>query len=119
MIDTTLGDIMENLDRFSWKDWVFIQIEEKISSSSRCLVIDTNEAELGSDNFTPLAAERLGMKEFLSIQDLQGVLKYLAHYQTNASTAAKCAAATYYFEYDAFMPSEMLNRAGFAGGSNS
>lgn len=99
-----LGDVLENLSEFFWKECVYIQEIGSPSVSTPCLVIDDNEAEPGSDGFTPLEAEKRGMVEFLSIHDLQGVLKYLAHYQPDASVETKCAAAAYYFEYDAFMP---------------
>lgn len=100
----SLGEILEDLSRFSWKECVYIQDTISPSVSTPCLVINDDEAELGSDDFTPIEAEKRGMVEFLSIHDLQGVLRNLEHIEPNSAPEIKCAAAVYYFENDAFMP---------------
>lgn len=103
MIETTLGDVLNDISRFSWKDCVYITTGA-IEPSTLCLVINDNDAELGTDDFTPLEAERRNMEEFLSIHDLQSVIQNLQHYTSDASIELKCAAAVYYFKHDAFMP---------------
>lgn len=104
MVEIELGRLLDDLDRFSWTEWVYIQADAEISQSLPCLVIDTDAADLGSDGFTPSQVEQRGMIEFLSVQDLKGVIKFLENSKTDASTNLKCAAAAYYFERDAFMP---------------
>lgn len=100
----SLGEVLEDLDQFSWKECVYIQDTNSPSVSTQCLIIDDNIAELVSDGFTPFEAEKRGMIEFLSIHDLQGVLRNLAHFEPNPTAEIKSAAAVYYFENDAFMP---------------
>jgi hypothetical protein len=78
--------------------------EEKFTPSTPCLVINDNDAELGIDDFTPLEAEKRGMQEFLSIQDLRGVVMNLEHSQIDLSIETQCMAAAYYFKHDAFLP---------------
>jgi hypothetical protein len=109
MIDTNLGQVSNGISRFSWKDCVYIKSGTLVSPSSSCLVIDGDEAELGTDGFTPWEAEKRGMAEFLSIHDLQGVIENLQHHQTDPSADALCVAAVYYFENDAFLPPDMLS----------
>ena len=104
MINTTLGDVLRDIEIFSWNECVYLKIEEQFAPSTPCLVINDNEAELGMDDFTPVEAEKRDMQEFLSIQDLRGVVKNLEHFQTDPAIETKCAAAAYYFKNDAFMP---------------
>lgn len=104
MVEIELGRLLNELDRFSWKECVYIQSDTAISPMLSCLVMDDDIAELGSDDFTPLEVEQRGMIEFLSVQDLKGVIKFLENSKVNASTDVKCAAVAYYFEHDAFMP---------------
>jgi hypothetical protein len=104
MNNATLGDVLNDLTQYSWKNWVYVQSEGVISPTTPCLVIDTEQAELGSDDFTPLEAEKHQLSEFLSIQDLKDIVEYLERSQTDPSIETKCAAAAYYFKNDAFMP---------------
>lgn len=104
MINTTLGGLLNDLSRFLWKNWVYIEPASGFSPSTPCLVIDTAEADLGSDNFTPLEAEQRSMIEFLSVQDLKDIIENLEYFQIAPPIEVKCAAAAYYFEHDAFMP---------------
>ena len=104
MNNVTLGDVLNDLTKYSWKNWVFVQNEGIVSPATPCLVIDTEQAELGSDDFTPLEAEKRQLSEFLSIQDLKDIIEYLERDQIDPSIETKCAAAAYYFKNDAFMP---------------
>jgi len=104
MINTTLGDVLNDIGSFSWNECVYLKSEEKFAPSMPCLVINDNEAELGSDDFTPLEAEKRQLSEFLSIQDLKDIIEYLERDQIDPSIETKCAAAAYYFKNDAFMP---------------
>jgi len=103
-METTLGEILNDIHLYSWKNWVFVQDEKRISSASSCLVIDTTVSETGSDGFTPLEVEKRQMSEFLSIQDLKDIVEVLEYSNCDATIELKCAAAVYYFENDAFMP---------------
>lgn len=109
MIITTLGDVLREIGSFSWKECVYLKSEENCTPATPCIVINDNEAELGMDDFTPLEAEKRDMREFLSIQDLRGVLTNLELSQIDSSIETKCAAAEYYFRHDAFMPPEITS----------
>ena len=104
MNKVTLGDVLNDLTQYSWKNWVYVRSEGVVSPAIPCLVIDTEQAELGSDNFTPLEAEKHQLSEFLSIQDLTDIIEYLERDQPDSSIETKCEAVAYYFKNDAFMP---------------
>lgn len=100
----TLGTILANLDAHSWREWVYIDNSVYPDLDSSCIVLNPDEAVLGEDDFTPLAAEHLGMEEFLSIRDLMAVRDNLCARKPEASIAEICGAARYYFENDSFVP---------------
>ncbi|WP_298938599.1 hypothetical protein [uncultured Ruegeria sp.] len=106
MIETTLGEVLNDIDHLPWRSWVFVRDAKCISFTSSCLVVDTTDAETGSDGFTPLEVEKRGMVEFVSIQDLKDIIEVLKRSNRDATIEQKCAAAAYYFEYDAFMPAD-------------
>ncbi len=105
VIETTLGEVLSDIDLFPLRNWVFVRDAKCVSSASSCLVVDTTDAETGSDGFTPFEAEKRQMAEFLSIQDLKDVIEVLELSNRDATMELKCSAAAYYFENDAFMPS--------------
>jgi EAL domain-containing protein (putative c-di-GMP-specific phosphodiesterase class I) len=105
---TTLGSVLLNLDELDWRQWVYIEMQAGLSASASCLVINPDEAELGPDDFTPLAAEEASMQEFLSVQDLRSVVRNMKTWREGASVDDLSLAAIYYFENDGFMPSEKL-----------
>ena len=81
-------------------------MQTEITASTLCLVINPDKEELGLDNFTPLIAEESSMQEFLSVQDLRSVVKNLKSWHKTPSVEDLSLAAVYFFENDAFMPSE-------------
>ena len=99
-----LSDVFANLDKYSWRDWVYLCRKNRLNNLSSCIVLDPDKAELGGDGFTPLAAERLCLEEFLSIQDLRSVRDNLFSIKPTAGVEDLCDAAIYYYEHDAFMP---------------
>ena len=104
MIITNLSAVLDALGDFSWKDWLYIKEPSKVHPNSECLVLNVDAAEIGSDDFTPLEAEKLGMDEFLSIQDINSVVKNLKSWNSNPSNEQICIAIAHYFEKDAFLP---------------
>ena len=64
MTEIELGKLLNDLDRFSWKECVYIQRDTVVSPTLPCLVIDDNTADLGADGFTPLEVERVTWSSF-------------------------------------------------------
>lgn len=98
-----LGDILANLDAYSWNEWVYICRAERKNLNTACIVLNPDEAELGEDGFTPLFVEKLSMEEFLSIQDLRSVRDNLFCQNPIAEIKELCDAALYYYECDSFI----------------
>ena len=69
----TFGNILSNVDPHSYKLSLFLAEPESLSKETFCIIVDTEEAELGSDDFTPLIAEQLNMSEFLSVHEIRMV----------------------------------------------
>ena len=46
-----LGDILQDVGRFTWRDWVYVRDLDIFAARSECLVLDPDEAELGSDAY--------------------------------------------------------------------
>jgi len=63
-MSTDLAAVLNAISDFCWKDWLYIEAPNNIRPNSKCLVLNPDIAELGSDDFTPLEAEKLGMDEF-------------------------------------------------------
>ena len=101
---STLGEVLGGLDKFDWKQWVYILRGDGISAATSCIVLDPDAAELGLDDFTPVEVESAGMEEFLSVHDLMAIQKNLNMWQSEPPLSEKCRASVYYFENDAFMP---------------
>ncbi|WP_249979060.1 DUF7716 domain-containing protein [Vreelandella olivaria] len=99
-----LGDVLDNLDIYEWRDWVYLDQTKGANLRSSCIVLNPDEAELSEDGFTPLAVERLSMEEFLSIQDLISVRDNLLVRWPSVGIKEICDAAVYYYENDAFIP---------------
>ncbi|MGR2741107.1 DUF7716 domain-containing protein [Billgrantia sp. Q4P2] len=99
----TLGNILANLDAYSWNDWVYLSDVENANIDSVSLVINPDEAELSEDEFTPLLAEKHAMEEFLSVQDLKSVRDNLIFQKPTAGLEDLCAASLYYYKNDAFI----------------
>jgi len=110
MMQITLREVLLRLDKFSWKDWGYVPVSTSLSLETECAVLDSDQAELGADDFTPLEAERLGMEEFLSVQDLKSIKDNLLSMKTEASPSDLLSASVYYFEHDAFLPESELNK---------
>ncbi|WP_123639914.1 DUF7716 domain-containing protein [Altererythrobacter sp. FM1] len=100
----TLAEVLDNLSSYSWRDWVYLRRNLPITVESECIVLNPDEAELGSDDFTPLQVEQHAMEEFLSIQDIRSVQDHLKKVNPEATRAEFCDAVHYYFENDAFSP---------------
>lgn len=108
---TTLGEVLSQLDQHSWKNWVFTSDPQNMNSKSRCLVIDTELAELGKDDFTPLIAEQEGLEEFLSIHDILSVREYLKNIWFVGNSKAELFEVQYYFDRDAYpIEADVLGR---------
>lgn len=101
-IATTLGELLSQLNQLSWKNWVFTSDPQDMDLKSRCLVIDTELAELAKDDFTPLIAEQEGLEEFLSIHDILSVREYLKNIGFVGNSKAELFAVQYYFDRDAY-----------------
>lgn len=69
----TFGNILSNVDPHSYKLSLFLAEPESLSKETFCIIVDTEEAELDSDDFTPLIAEQLNMSEFLSVHEIRMV----------------------------------------------
>lgn len=100
---THLGKIFRSLGQYSWNEWVYIERTDVRDSETKCLVLNPDNAELGSDDFTPEPVERLDMVEFLSVQDLVSVKENLLRQKPEATISDMCNAAVYYFDNDAFI----------------
>ncbi|QWK81310.1 DUF7716 domain-containing protein [Ochrobactrum sp. BTU1] len=100
---TDLEKVFRNLAQYSWKEWVYIERTDVRDSKTKCLVLNPDNAELGSDDFTPEPVERLDMVEFLSVQDLVSVKENLLRNRPGATIFDMCDAAVFYFENDAFV----------------
>lgn len=99
----TMEEVIANISDYSWKNWVYCKRDKNINSKTECIVIDPDEADLGSDNFTPSIAEELGMDEFLCVQDISAAVEGLRMWMPNASQDHTTMAVVYYFENDAFL----------------
>ncbi len=99
----TLDEVLAGIDNLAWNDWVYIQDTNDVSLSSKCLVINPDTAELGSDDFTPLEAEQAKLSEFLSIQDIQAIKANLLLSNPKPSQEEFCSATKFYFDNDSFI----------------
>ncbi len=99
---TNLGDVLRDLGQYSWQEWVYIDRAGVKDVGLKCLVLDPDNTELGSDDFTPEPVEHLNMVEFLSIQDLISVKEGILKKNPMADISDICNAAIFYFENDAF-----------------
>ena len=107
MIEATLSKLIENAGQQSWKLWIYVEPYSKISGELRCITVDVDNAELGSDGFTPQVVQDKGMIEFISMQDLQGILKYLS--ESSVSDESTAIEHIYYFlEHDSYLPMDNL-----------
>ncbi|MEM7719998.1 MAG: hypothetical protein AAF222_12420 [Pseudomonadota bacterium] len=100
--ETTFGELLAKLDGYSWTHFVYMSDPRSPDLDSACIIVDSDEAELGTDNFTPLIAEQLGLLEFLSIHDLQSVREYLGNLGIKDDRRKELFACRYYFERDAY-----------------
>ena len=108
----TLGELFSQLDQHSWKNWVFTSDPQSLNLETKCLIIDTNLAETGKDDFTPLIAEQEGMLEFLSVQDMLMVREYLKNVGFEANSQVELFAVQYYFDRDAYpTKAELMSRS--------
>lgn len=75
MKEMNLETLIMNVSSLNWKYWVYCEPYEKLALDLNCVVLNVDECELGSDDFTPLIVENYGFCELISIQDLQGLIK--------------------------------------------
>lgn len=105
-------DLLSGLDHHSWKHQVFAEKPQSLDLKSRCIIIDTDLAELGKDDFTPLIAEQEGMQELLSIQDIRDVRAYLKNLGFEGNIQLELFAIQYYFDRDAYpTEADVLSRS--------
>ncbi|MBO6604059.1 MAG: hypothetical protein JJ949_12590 [Roseicyclus sp.] len=97
-----LSSVVESLDELNWKKWVYLDVEQKIGAETPCLLLNPDEADLGADGFTPLAAEEASMKEFLSVQDLRSIVANFKAGHESPSMDDLLSAIVYFYEKDAF-----------------
>lgn len=103
MKQLSFEQIITQLDKFSWREWVFTKSPEEIDTHSVCIVLDPDDTEYGADGDTPLEVERNSMQEFLSINDLRSIRGNLFSQKPEAGVLDIAAAARHYFENDAFV----------------
>lgn len=102
----SFAELLARLEEFSWKGCVYLSDPKSLKLETICIIVDDNEEELGSDGFTPLVAELLGMCEFLSIQDILMVREYLGNLGIKSDEHKETYASKYYFERDSY-PSKL------------
>ena len=105
---TTLGKLLEQLEQQNWRHSVYVSEPEDISAEAACFVIDTDNADLEEDDFTPSIAAGNGLQEFLSVHDLQGVRAYLVNVGILGNIEAEVFAIRHYFKWDAYPSEEAL-----------
>lgn len=91
-----LKDLIAEADGLEWNLWVYSEPYSSLTPETQCIAIDADNAELGTDDFTPLEIQKCGFQELISMQDLQAVLK-----NTNNQMAVK--AIDYYVKNDAYL----------------
>lgn len=106
--NTKFGNILSNIDSYSYKLWLFLAEPATLSKDTVCIIVDTEKAELGSDDFTPLIAEQLNMPEFLSVHDILMVKGYIENVGLETNEDNMVFATKYYFERDAYPQVEMF-----------
>ena len=92
-----LSNLIAEAKELEWNLWVYSEPSDSLNSDTQCVAIDADNADLGSDGFTPLEVENRGFQELISVQDLQAVLK-------NSSAKMAVKAIDYYVKNDAYLP---------------
>lgn len=96
------GEVLKDLDTYEWRDWVYIDAQKRAGIETPCVVLNPDKEPIGNDGSTPVAAEQLGLEEYLSIQDLRAIRDNLLERVPSATTAQLCEAADFFFENDAY-----------------
>ena len=93
-----LSDLVAKASTLPWNLWVYSEPFTSLSLDTQCLVLDADNADLGSDDFTPLEVEKCGYQELISMQDLQVIVK-------NTESSKIINSIDYYVKNDAFLQS--------------
>jgi hypothetical protein len=99
-----LDEILAKIENLDWRLQVYVRRSNRVELTSECILIDVDDAELGSDGFTPKEAEDAGMDEFLAVNDIAGVKNHLLRSGAETQNPALLRACVYYFENDAYPP---------------
>jgi hypothetical protein len=91
-----LSDLVAKASTLPWNLWVYSESFANLGPDTQCMVLDADNAELGSDDFTPLEVEACGYQELISMQDLQVIVK-------NTDSSKIINAIDYYVKNDAFL----------------
>lgn len=98
-----LKEVILELDKLSWKYWVYSESYEEFNGEIKCLVLDVDNVDLGSDNFIPLEAEKRSYRELISVQDLQSVVENARLVLKNNQEEYLIRAVEFYIENDAYL----------------
>jgi hypothetical protein len=96
----TLGQVFQNLDDLSWRDWVYTD-PTSISIDSECIVFDPDE--LPPDQEAPEAAVAAGLDESLSVADIRAIVKNAQQQGRGPTEQEFIQAFQFYIENDAFI----------------
>lgn len=99
----TFGAVLARLDDgLIWNHSVYLSDPHNLTLETMCLVIDSDAAEHGEDNYTPLIAEQSGLEEFPLVQDIMMVRDYVAGCGVDPNERSLTFATKFYFERDAY-----------------
>ena len=98
----TLEKMIRKALLLNWKLWVYIEPHNKLIPDLKVLILDVDNEELGSDNFTPSVVEEQGYIELLSIHDIQGILLNM-NYNSETDINKVLKYITYYIKHDAYL----------------
>lgn len=101
-----IGDVIINIEEMPIEFLVYMDLSNYVGLETKCFCMDVNsdDFELGSDDFTPKVAEDLGFESFLFIRDILNINSDELEIDPTASPSQILAGAQYYFEFDAFRP---------------
>jgi hypothetical protein len=97
----TTRELLNNVEKYSWEDSLFLPKDEVWSLDSKCAVL--NMDDLDDVEEIPNFALENGLQYVLTIQDVQDVVKNVREKNPNCSENVLFDALLYYHKNDAFI----------------
>jgi hypothetical protein len=87
------------IDRIPWNYWIYTEPFDSLTNEVQCLALDVDAVDLSEDGFTPSEVAERGYEEFMSVQDLTGVLRSV---RSTDSKVPVLSAIEYFLKNDAY-----------------